>query len=205
MKLFVKNLDRDINEMQLEGLFAQFGEVLSTKVVYDKITWESKGFAFVEMAKKTEAHNAIDALNGIGLYAEIIENQLPGSGDNSCDIAVAKSQELIDELQKTKSNEQHRHYGELMGYPSTAIDAFLEENGATRLSFEEQEELTKDLPDVLTKFGFSRQNTEEELAKLKKWFKLIAQHAPELFDELYLKEDSDKFKKIFLEIGRAHV
>jgi RNA recognition motif-containing protein len=64
MKLFVKNLDRDINEMQLEGLFAQYGEVLSTKVVYDKITWESKGFAFVEMAKKTEAHKAIDALNG---------------------------------------------------------------------------------------------------------------------------------------------
>jgi RNA recognition motif-containing protein len=64
MKIFVKNLDKDINELQLEGLFTPFGEVLSTKVVYDKITWESKGFAFVDMAKKTEAHNAIEALNG---------------------------------------------------------------------------------------------------------------------------------------------
>lgn len=64
MKIFVKNLDRDINEMQLEGLFAQFGKVVSTKVVYDTITWESKGFAFLEMAKKDEALKAIEALNG---------------------------------------------------------------------------------------------------------------------------------------------
>ena len=65
MKLFVKNIDRDINEMQLEALFKQFGEVVSTKIVYDKITWESKGFGFVEMGTKTEAYKAIDKLNGI--------------------------------------------------------------------------------------------------------------------------------------------
>ncbi len=64
MKLFIKNIDRDINEMQLEGLFTPFGEVVSTKIVYDKITWESKGFGFVEMEKKTDAYKAIDALNG---------------------------------------------------------------------------------------------------------------------------------------------
>jgi RNA recognition motif-containing protein len=64
MKLFVKNLDPDINEMQLEGLFAKFGKVISTKIVYDKITWESKGFAFMEMAKKEDGQKAIEALNG---------------------------------------------------------------------------------------------------------------------------------------------
>lgn len=63
-KLFVKNIDRDINEAQLEGIFAQYGEVESTKIIYDKITWESKGFAFVEMAKKEDAQKAIEALNG---------------------------------------------------------------------------------------------------------------------------------------------
>jgi RNA recognition motif-containing protein len=64
MKLFIKNIDPDINEMQLEGLFAQFGEVIDTKIIYDKITWESKGYAFLEMAKKTDAEKAIEALNG---------------------------------------------------------------------------------------------------------------------------------------------
>lgn len=64
MKLFIKNIEKDINEAQLESLFAQFGEVLSTKIVYDTITWESKGFAFLEMAKKTDGQKAIEALNG---------------------------------------------------------------------------------------------------------------------------------------------
>jgi RNA recognition motif-containing protein len=64
MKLFIKNIDPDINEMQLEGLFAQFGEVVDTKIIYDKITWESKGYAFLEMAKKADAEKAIEALNG---------------------------------------------------------------------------------------------------------------------------------------------
>jgi RNA recognition motif-containing protein len=64
MKLFVKNLDHDINEAQLEGLFAQYGEVVETKIIYDTITWESKGFAFIEMAKKPDALKAIEALNG---------------------------------------------------------------------------------------------------------------------------------------------
>lgn len=64
MKLFIKNIDADINEAQLETLFAQFGEVVDTKIVYDKITWESKGFAFLEMAKKADGQKAIEALNG---------------------------------------------------------------------------------------------------------------------------------------------
>lgn len=64
MKLFIKNIEKDINEMQLEKLFGQFGEVLSTKIVYDTITWESKGFGFLEMAKKEDGHKAIEALNG---------------------------------------------------------------------------------------------------------------------------------------------
>lgn len=64
MKLFIKNLDKEINELQLEGLFTKFGEVVSTKIIYDTITWESKGFAFLEMAKKEDGLKAIEALNG---------------------------------------------------------------------------------------------------------------------------------------------
>ncbi len=72
MKLFVKNIDKDINEAQLEGIFAQFGEVLSTKIAYDTITWESKGFAFLEMAKKTDAQKAVEALNGKELRGRVL-------------------------------------------------------------------------------------------------------------------------------------
>ncbi len=64
MKLFVKNIESAINEVALEFLFKQYGSVLSTKIVYDKITWESRGFGFVEFAKKEDALKAMEELNG---------------------------------------------------------------------------------------------------------------------------------------------
>ncbi|MEO6882529.1 MAG: RNA-binding protein [Bacteroidia bacterium] len=63
MKLFVANIEESINEFVLESIFARFGEVISTKIVYDRITYESKGYAFVEMAKKEDALKAIESLN----------------------------------------------------------------------------------------------------------------------------------------------
>ncbi|HRH64805.1 MAG TPA: RNA-binding protein [Bacteroidia bacterium] len=64
MKLFVKNIEESVNEVLLEAIFKQFGEVLDTKIVYDRITWESKGFGFVEFKKAEDALKAIEALNG---------------------------------------------------------------------------------------------------------------------------------------------
>ena len=64
MKLFVKNIEPSINEAQLEYLFAPFGEVVQTKIIYDRITWESRGFGFVEMKEKNEAMKALLELDG---------------------------------------------------------------------------------------------------------------------------------------------
>ncbi len=64
MKLFVKNIAGTVNEVLLESIFKQFGEVESTKIVYDKITWESRGFGFVEFKNKEDALKAIEGLNG---------------------------------------------------------------------------------------------------------------------------------------------
>ncbi len=64
MKLFVKNIEGSINEVLLESIFAQFGKIKETKIVYDKITWESRGFGFVEFETKEDAVKAMEALNG---------------------------------------------------------------------------------------------------------------------------------------------
>ena len=64
MKLFVKNIDPSVNEAQLEYIFAPFGEILQTKIIYDRITWESRGFGFVEMKDKNEAMKALLQLDG---------------------------------------------------------------------------------------------------------------------------------------------
>ena len=64
MKLFVKNIEGSVNEILLESIFKQFGEVLQTKIIYDTITWESRGFGFVVFRKMEEALKAIENLDG---------------------------------------------------------------------------------------------------------------------------------------------
>ncbi|TAL57459.1 MAG: RNA-binding protein [Bacteroidetes bacterium] len=63
MKLFVKNIHPDVNELELEGIFAVYGEIISAKIVYDRADWSSKGFGFVAFAKKPDALKAIEAMN----------------------------------------------------------------------------------------------------------------------------------------------
>jgi cold-inducible RNA-binding protein len=72
MKLFVKNIEGTINEVLLESIFKQYGEVTDTKIIYDKITWESRGFGFVEFKKKEDAIKAIEGLNGKELVGKKI-------------------------------------------------------------------------------------------------------------------------------------
>ena len=64
MNIFVKNLDQSINAYYLELLFKTYGEISSTKVLYDHATGEHRGIGFVEMEDEKEAERAIEALNG---------------------------------------------------------------------------------------------------------------------------------------------
>ena len=63
-KLYVGNLTYNVNESDLEALFAQFGTVQSAQIIVDRDTNRSKGFAFVEMGSDAEAQAAIQGLNG---------------------------------------------------------------------------------------------------------------------------------------------
>ncbi|MCY2926718.1 MAG: RNA-binding protein [Planctomycetota bacterium] len=63
-KLYVGNLGYDVNDADLNQLFAQHGAVDSAAVIMDKMTQRSKGFGFVEMSSDSEAQAAISALNG---------------------------------------------------------------------------------------------------------------------------------------------
>lgn len=64
MNIYIGNLDYSIKEQQLQELFAQFGEVTSVKVITDKMTGRSKGFAFIEMANAEDGTRAVSELNG---------------------------------------------------------------------------------------------------------------------------------------------
>lgn len=156
----------------------------------------------VEMyiANKDDAPKAIDDLRSVGLFAEISEKPREYHNPNSADILVARSQDILDELKQTHSYEHHERYGELMGYPKTAVDAFVGKDGSERLSEEEQDKLLDIMPDILGgTFVFSKEHKDEELAVVKRRVKLLAQKAPELFYDLYKKEYADKILSYVLD------
>jgi RNA recognition motif-containing protein len=62
-KLYVGNLSYETTEDTLRTLFAEYGEIESVRLITDRYTGRSKGFAFVEMAEEG-AQEAIDALTG---------------------------------------------------------------------------------------------------------------------------------------------
>jgi RNA recognition motif-containing protein len=64
MKIYVGNLSYEVTEEDLRQEFEAFGEVTSVSVITDKYSGRPKGFAFVEMATKSEAEAAISGLNG---------------------------------------------------------------------------------------------------------------------------------------------
>ncbi|HYE37838.1 RNA-binding protein [Methylocaldum sp.] len=63
-KLYVGNLSYNIDNSELEQLFAPHGTVQSANVIMDRDTGRSKGFGFVEMGTDQQARTAISALHG---------------------------------------------------------------------------------------------------------------------------------------------
>ena len=62
--IFVGNLSFNSTEEAVRSLFERYGAVNSARIMTDRDTGRSRGFAFVEMENDSEAANAINALNG---------------------------------------------------------------------------------------------------------------------------------------------
>ncbi len=64
MNIYVANIPFKATEAELKGLFEEYGEVSSAKIILDKFTQRSRGFGFVEMSDDSAAQQAISTLNG---------------------------------------------------------------------------------------------------------------------------------------------
>ena len=60
-KLFVRNLSYQCEDRELREHFAEFGKIVSAKVVTDRETGESRGFGFVEFETDAEAEKGLSA------------------------------------------------------------------------------------------------------------------------------------------------
>jgi RNA recognition motif-containing protein len=63
MDIYVGNLPYTATEGDVSDLFAAFGPVDRVKIITDRDTGQSKGFAFVTLGDQTQLNAAIEALN----------------------------------------------------------------------------------------------------------------------------------------------
>lgn len=71
MNMYIGNLSYNVRESDLRQVMEEYGTVESVKLIMDRNTNRSKGFAFVEMPD-AEAQQAINKLNG----AEYVGRQM---------------------------------------------------------------------------------------------------------------------------------
>lgn len=64
MNIYIGNLNYRVKESELQQILEEYGTVSSVKLIIDRETKRSKGFAFAELPNEVEAKNAIKELDG---------------------------------------------------------------------------------------------------------------------------------------------
>lgn len=72
MRLYVGNLAYSTTDEGLRARFSEFGNVVGTMVVIDRMSGRSRGFGFVEFSTPEEGQKAIDSLNGADIDGRAI-------------------------------------------------------------------------------------------------------------------------------------
>ena len=83
MNIYVGNLAYETNEEDIETAFTTFGQVREVRLIKDRDSGRSKGFAFVEMPNQREAEAAMQVLNGKPLQDRTITVNEAKPRDNS--------------------------------------------------------------------------------------------------------------------------
>jgi RNA recognition motif-containing protein len=78
-RLYVGNLPYTVRDNDLQTSFGAFGSVTSARVMMDRETGRSKGFAFVEMGDDAQAQAAIAGMHGqeLGGRAVVVNEARP--------------------------------------------------------------------------------------------------------------------------------
>lgn len=66
-KIYVGNLTEQITSEDLKDNFSDLGRCISAKVIKDRLSGRSRGFAFVEMATEEDALEAVRKCKGVEL------------------------------------------------------------------------------------------------------------------------------------------
>ncbi|OGO92670.1 MAG: hypothetical protein A3F10_00490 [Coxiella sp. RIFCSPHIGHO2_12_FULL_42_15] len=78
-KIYVGNLSYDTTSADLDNLFSEYGAIVETKLITDRDTGRSKGFAFITFEQVQSAQDAL-ALDGTTFQSRNIKVNMAKEG-----------------------------------------------------------------------------------------------------------------------------
>jgi len=220
--IFIKNLDKSIDNKMLYDTFCTFGNILSCKIAYDE-EGRSKGYGFVHYETEEAATTAIEKVDGkmlkekivyVGTFKRKAERELEdGSTEKKFTNIFVKN--LDEAVTEAELREQFGAFGEI-----TSLALMSGEDGKSKgFSFINFGEMAAASKAVDEKNGFTfkgkdmyvgrAQKKSERMAELKDKFDKIKQERIQKYQgvNLYVKNldetlPDDQFRTAFEEYGQ---
>ncbi|XP_051150812.1 polyadenylate-binding protein 2-like [Andrographis paniculata] len=217
--IFIKNLDKTIDNKALHDTFSSFGNILSCKVATDQ-NGQSKGYGFVQFDHEESAQNAIDKLNGmlindkqvyVGHFLRKQERDIASNKTRFNNVYVKNLAE------STTDDELNKIFGEY-GIITSCI-VMRDADGKSKcfgfVNFENADDAAKAVEALNGKkfdekewyVGKAQKKLERE-QELKSRFEMAARETVDRFQgvNLYIKNlddsiDDEKLKELFSEFG----
>jgi polyadenylate-binding protein len=220
--VFIKNLDKTIDNKAMYDTFSAFGNILSCKVAQDMSNGESKGYGFVHFETEEAALNAIQKVNGMLLNGKKVyvgrfvprKDRDMELGEKARKFTNVYVKNINDEYDEAKLNEMFQKYGKI-----SSVKVMKSDDGKSKgfgfVSFESPEEAMnaceelngQDL-DGKTVFVGRAQKKAERQAELKKKFEALKMERLNRYQgvNLYVKNlddtiDDDKLRQEFAPFG----
>ncbi|XP_032356182.1 polyadenylate-binding protein 4 [Etheostoma spectabile] len=218
--VFIKNLDKSIDNKALYDTFSAFGNILSCKVVCDENG--SKGYAFVHFETQDAADRAIEKMNGMLLNdRKVFVGRFKSRKEREAELG-AKAKEFTnvyiknfgDDMEDEQLKEVFDKYGKTL-----SVKVMKDPTGKSRgfgfVSYEKHEDANKAVEEVngtelngKTVFVGRAQKKMERQAELKRKFELLKQERISRYQgvNLYIKNlddtiDDEKLRKEFSPFG----
>uniref|UniRef100_A0A8C7XEC6 Polyadenylate-binding protein n=1 Tax=Oryzias sinensis TaxID=183150 RepID=A0A8C7XEC6_9TELE len=218
--VFIKNLDKSIDNKALYDTFSAFGNILSCKVVCDENG--SKGYAFVHFETQDAADRAIEKMNGMLLNdRKVFVGRFKSRKEREAELG-AKAKEFTnvyiknfgDEMEDEQLKEMFEKYGKTLSV-KVMTDSSGKSRGFGFVSFEKHEDANKAVEEIngtelngKTVFVGRAQKKMERQAELKRKFELLKQERISRYQgvNLYIKNlddtiDDEKLRKEFSPFG----
>ncbi|KAM9786556.1 polyadenylate-binding protein 4 isoform 1-T2 [Syngnathus typhle] len=218
--VFIKNLDKSIDNKALYDTFSAFGNILSCKVVCDENG--SKGYAFVHFETQDAADRAIEKMNGMLLNdRKVFVGRFKSRKEREAELG-AKAKEFTNVYIKNFGDDMNdEHLKELFDkYGKTlSVKVMTDTTGKSRgfgfVSYEKHEDANKAVEDMngtdlngKTVFVGRAQKKMERQAELKRKFEMLKQERISRYQgvNLYIKNlddtiDDEKLRKEFSPFG----